>query len=352
MKDIYKDMNTQNILKFYGSKLDLKLDYSEFYDHQLDDKDDYNKEILDLTTPIIYTGLTLNSDCITGDTLNNIKPWIIEIGQPYSGYTCDFTVRSRTESGWTLDFVFNRDDVEFSGGTTFYYLGINNETDERLFSDNNLSFSFSDDGRIVWEAYRYSGYCLTNSGYTESFYISSGQTPVLCTDGVSNDFNITITFKRYQYLENCDLTNDGGENDLITEINESNPIYDWMTGATDNSYVYDLNKKWADEKNLRLGTLRIFLNGNQIYKLENWEEVIPTVRDSENDIIQSWGGGTTGYVDIHTGNTEFNILQVKYFEEPLSPLNVRHHYLTEIKPNFNITECNSSCIDDVYGLNL
>jgi hypothetical protein len=27
-------MNSQNILKFYGSKLDIKLDSSEFYDYE------------------------------------------------------------------------------------------------------------------------------------------------------------------------------------------------------------------------------------------------------------------------------------------------------------------------------
>ena len=349
MKDIYKDMNTQNILKFYGSKLDLKLDYSDFYDFELHNENDYNKEILDITTPITYTGLTFSSDCITGETLNNIKPWIIEVDQPYSGYTCDFTVRSRTELGWTLDFVFNRDNIPFSGGTTFYYIGIDNESDENIFSDNNLSFSFTNDGRIQWEAYRYSGYCHTESGYTENYYVSSGQTPVLCANGVSDDFNISIVFERYQFLENCDLLNDGGINDLIVDVSEENSIYDWMTGSTQDSYIYELNKKWANERNFRLGTLRIFLNGNQIYKLENWEEVIPSVRDSENLIIQSWGGGTNGYVNIHTGITEFNILQVKYFEEPLKPLNVRHHYLTEIKPNFNIIECGIPCVDNVFA---
>jgi hypothetical protein len=36
-------MNSQNILKFYGSKLDIILDYSEFYDYIID-----NKENVDL----------------------------------------------------------------------------------------------------------------------------------------------------------------------------------------------------------------------------------------------------------------------------------------------------------------
>jgi hypothetical protein len=349
VKDIYKDMNTQNILKFYGSKLDLKLDHSEFYDFQLHTLDDYNKEILDLTTPIIYTGLTLTSDCITGNTLNEIKPWVIEIDKEYSGYTCDFTVRSRTELGWTLDFVFNRDNLPFSDGNVFYYIGIDDENDESIFADNNLSFSFTDDGRIRWQSYRYSGYCSTDSGYTESFYISSGITPTLCLNGVSEDFNVTITFQRNHFLENCDLLNDGGINDLVTEVTEESTIYGWMTGSTQDNLLYELNKKWMDERYLRLGTLRIFLNGNQIYKIDDWEEVIPSVRNSENIIIQSWGGGCDGYLNLHTGVTNFNLLQIKYFEEPLQVLNVRHHYLTEIKTNFNIFECGNECLNDIYA---
>ena len=36
MKDIYRNMNSQNILRFYGSKLDISLDSSELYDFKLD----------------------------------------------------------------------------------------------------------------------------------------------------------------------------------------------------------------------------------------------------------------------------------------------------------------------------
>lgn len=40
-------MNTQNILRFYGSKLDISLDSSEFYDFKLD-----TTEFVDLTLDI------------------------------------------------------------------------------------------------------------------------------------------------------------------------------------------------------------------------------------------------------------------------------------------------------------
>ena len=63
MKDIYINMTNQNILNFYGSKLDLKLDSSELYDYQLTKNDvDYNTDVLDLTNEITYTGLTINAN--------------------------------------------------------------------------------------------------------------------------------------------------------------------------------------------------------------------------------------------------------------------------------------------------
>jgi hypothetical protein len=54
-------MNTQNILKFYGSKLDLKLDSSELYDFELVKTTiDYNTDVLDLTNEITYPSLIID----------------------------------------------------------------------------------------------------------------------------------------------------------------------------------------------------------------------------------------------------------------------------------------------------
>ena len=54
MKDIYTIMNRQNILNFYGSKLDLKLDSSELYDYQLTkNEDDYDVNLLNTNIPLL-----------------------------------------------------------------------------------------------------------------------------------------------------------------------------------------------------------------------------------------------------------------------------------------------------------
>jgi hypothetical protein len=327
----------------------------------------YDSDVLDLTNEIIYTGLTIDSSCYTNFT----TPWSIPINERYTGHTCNFNIRRRTEKGWTLDFVFNKENIPWSGGTTFYYWGISGETVQSNYADNNLSFSFTDDRRIKWESYRYSGLCDSSSGYTESYYISSGQTPVLCSGGTSMDFNITITFDRYKHYEGCEIENDGGWNDLIrgpypisytgsstgtttTQITTGYTItnsIDVLSGATPTyEFIEKLNREWASEKQRRLGTLKIFLNGNLIYKVKDWEEIIPSLRESENKIVQIWGGGTSGIQSLHTGNTQFNVYQIKYFEEPLNFPRVRHHYLTEIKPNFDIVECYEDCLDTLSGV--
>ncbi len=452
-------MNSQNILKFWGSKLDLQLDSSEFHDYEIYKTDlDYDNLVLDLNNSISYSALTINTTGLTGadcvrntislveydnsvndsgytyssltwtlpysaftntlnnsdiilqndvyefttsgnthyltinnyngslsnpfglstsgftsgvtgasyscilklantgnccqqDLISNAKPWAYQINHGAGNNNCTYKVKRRTEKGWTIDLVLNRDGNPWSEGKMIYYLGVRGESDLRDYADNNLSFSFTNDARIEWRAIRYSGVCVTNSGYTESFYTSSGQTPVLCVDGTSSDFNVTITFEREKYYTDCNLENDGGWNDLITGRTLLTEVKDWLTGSTPTyEDIETLNKKWAIERNRRLGTLKIYLNGRTIYKLKNWEEVIPSTRGYQ-PMVQSWARGTEYSGGIHNkGISCFDFKKIQYYEEPLNFVRVRHHYLVDIKPNYDIIECNSSCFDSVTGL--
>jgi len=452
-------MNTQNILKFWGSRLDLQLDSSEYHDYEVYKTDlDYDNQVLDFKTTIFYDSLVINttgltgSDCvrnaitlsefdntindsgytfssltwtlpysaftqtlnnsdiilendvykfnasgnthyltiggynssltnpfslstsgfgtgITGnsfecinklsnvnnccpqDSIPNAKPWAYQINHGGDSDFCEHIVKRRNTMGWTIDLVLNKDGRPWSEGNIIYYLGVRNESDIKKYGDNNLSFSFTDDGRIEWRTIRYSGECLTESGYTESFYISSGQTPILCDDGTTNDFNITITFEREKYYTDCDLENKGGWNNLITGRTLVTQIKDWLTGSTPTyDDVETLNKKWFNENNRRLGTLKIYLNGRVIYKIKNWEEIIPSNRGYQ-PFIQSWAGGTEYSGGIHNKGTScFNFKRIKYFEEPLNFVRVNHHYMVDTKPNFNIHECSDGCVDNVNGL--
>lgn len=263
--------------------------------------------------------------------------YILESGDPY--------IRKRTEKGWTLDFVFNKDGFDWSDGSTFYYWGISGETLAKNYADNNLSFSFTDDGRIMWEAIHYKKYsCNSDSIY----YTVTGQTDVLCSGGTSNDFFLTIVFERNRELENCDLCNFGGINDLITGKTMTVGQLNWLTGATENyTVVEQLNEKWYKNRHFRLGTLKMYLNGKPIYKLKDWEEIIPSQRESENDLVQKFGEGTLWSGGIHSGTTEFSILQSRYFEEPKNYVEVYNDYKNNIKTQFSITECQEPCEQDI-----
>ena len=364
MKDIYTIMNRQNILNFYGSKLDLKLDSSELYDYQLTkNDDDYDVNLLNTNIPLTFDSLIIDPSCF-----NNISyPLNVTVNETYVADNCEFKVRRRTEKGWTLDFIFNRDGLNWSNGKVFYYLGSDEEYSNENYLDNNLSFQFTSVGEIKWLSKHYSGVCDTVLGYTTSTYYSSGTTLPLCVSDNTKDFNITIVFERYNEFYNCDLENKGGFNDLIqgphavpysgsssattttqivTGYTITNEITDWLTGGTiTTQYIEELNRKWAFERNDRLGDLKIYLNGNLIHKESNWEEIIPSYRSGIN-IKQVWGGGVDFLFNEHYGNCEFLINSIKYYEEPLNFLQIRHNF-NIIKNDFNFEICGPVCVDTV-----
>lgn len=384
-------MGSQDILKFYGSKIDLSVDYSELYDFTLTNNDDFSTNSSNLDQFLIINNMSTNI-------------YLLENGTPY--------IKKRTEEGWTADFVFNRESLPWVSGSTFYYWGISGETDPSNYADNNLSFGFTEDAKIIWKTIKYSP-IETVSGYTNHYTTVTGSTPTLCEDGTSQDFNITIVFKRYTKLEDCEIDNMGGKNDLVTGLTSTTKFGVWLTGGSESHIaIENLNKKWYNERNSRLGSLKIYLNGNPIYKLENFEEVVPTLRQIKtvsftadgtqttfdvgedigtlhmvnvgstlqsddkysfttgdsfiefnelkvpksgstvsityykttiNPLIQSWGGGTDGIDDLHLGETEFNLKNIKYYEEPLSFIDIRNRFKNEILPNYYVVECNYPC---------
>jgi|11_taG_2_1085331.scaffolds.fasta_scaffold04933_2 hypothetical protein len=299
-------------------------------------------EITGFSTNLIECSSKLAGDCCPIDSTLDVRPWAYEINKHGGTDSCDYIIKRRPEKGWTLDFVFNREELPWSVGSVFYFFGVRDENNPSLYADNNLSFGFTSDGRIQWNAYRYSGSCV-NDSYKETFYLDSGVTPILCENGTSKDFNITIVFDRHLRLTECDIPNTGGWNDLITGDTITNAMDIVLSGATEqNQYIEELNKDWNDERYARLGTLKIYLNGWPIYKIDNWEEIIPSNRGFQ-PFIQSWGGGTTGSGGVHTGVTGFNLKRIKYIEEPLNALQVKHHYITSTKPLFDIIECQDRC---------
>jgi len=81
--------------------------------------------------------------------------------------------------------------------------------------------------------------------------------------------------------------------------------------------------------------------------LENWEEVVPSNRGTQ-PFIQSWGGGTGLMSGIHSGVSCFNIKSVRYYEEPLNYVRVRHNFLTRINA-YDFFICGENCVDEPIG---
>lgn len=290
-------------------------------------------EVIDgFTTDIIsctekLDGLT-GTCCSTQQILSNL-PVIVITNEGGGSDNCDDFIARRTPEGWTLDFVFNKNGDTGWTESVFWFTGVRDEYETENYADNGLSFRFTSDGKIIWTAYRFSGYCDTTSGYTEMFYIQSGGTTnALCSGGTSSDFSVIITFERFNvYEDECDLANQGGWNDLI-----------W-TGTTE-----ALTKKWTDERNKRLGVLKIYHNGKPIYKLKGFEETVLSDRGYQ-PFTHVIGGGVTGSSGIHEGTFCYSIKQAAYYEEPMTFLEVQDHYNTDISSDFTINDCSSPCAD-------
>jgi hypothetical protein len=147
MKDIYIIMNRQNILNFYGSKLDLKLDSSELYDYQLTTNEvDYDTDVLDLSTPITYSALTINQTLLDAScsrntiTLVEYNNFVNDSEYIYSGLTLTLNYDNFiTHFGLPYRYtILNNDIYTFTGitGEIHYFRigGFNNQ----LNIDNNL----------------------------------------------------------------------------------------------------------------------------------------------------------------------------------------------------------------------
>ena len=154
-----------------------------------------------------------------------------------------------------------------------------------------------------------------STGYTFDEYVSS---PIYGTCNYNCDDNteerwvyISAVFERYEYLEDCDLLNKGGINDIRKETYQSS--LDGMsyklisppqthTGGTKEQkiHIINFNRKWYDEVRYRLGDLKIFVNGYLFMIIRNFEEIIPRELNTEKEkqigvpYNISFGGGTQG----------------------------------------------------------
>ena len=208
---------------------------------------------------------------------------------------------------------------------------------------NAFGVRLTDDMRIGYRVLRYSGECVTtgetcNTGSTFEcdYTIEESYSEPIC-DFIINSGNcnetwiqVDVVFDRNLYLEDCEIFNNGGINDLVkvrldkferygTHKNETSPYgchpkpgttetkpcKDQYPRFIEDAY-FNFNchesevQKWFVEREYRLGTLSFYVNGRRVHKVENYEEIIPrqlnTNKQTQVGVAynMSWGGGTFG----------------------------------------------------------
>jgi len=229
---------------------------------------------------------------------------------------------------------------------------------------NAFGVRLTDDMRIGYRTIRYTGECITTGDTTgtipldSNYWESGGTTGNTCNTGSSFSCGYTIeesysdpicqfitqsgtcaetwiqvdvVFDRNLYLEDCEIYNNGGINDLVKirldkferygshvaesggpfgchptqQAQETKPCKDEYPRFIEDAY-FDFNchgaqvQKWFVEKEYRLGTLSFYVNGRRVHKVENYEEIIPrqlnTNKQTQVGVAynMSWGGGALG----------------------------------------------------------
>jgi hypothetical protein len=207
-----------------------------------------------------------------------------------------------------------------------------NSDKDPLFDTMSNSFSLKLSGdpknpKICVRVLKFTGGCeVTGScsttgityttGYTVSEYCSSKQIYDYCQ--VANDdylnkehwFLVDCVWERNEYFDTCDLYYKGGLG-LISETkyvdslsqNTVNLISPPITNGevvAETIEVIELNERWLTEKDHRLGSLKLYVNGKLFYVINGFEEIIPRGLNTEKEkqlgvpFNLSWGGGTQG----------------------------------------------------------
>ena len=231
-----------------------------------------------------------------------------------------------------------------SGYTTIHNIGCNcgcnstekvplPETDPKFdVLSNAISIRFSGcavNPRICVKYIKITGDCVT-TGLCETTGVTfqTGYTITeVCSDPIYNICSIdcgdttaerwvmiSAVFERYLTLEECDLKNLGGLNDIRTVTTQSS--LDGMSyrligppethlGSIPEPEIHGIkfNRRWFDDLDYRLGILKLYVNGYLFMVIKDFEEIIPRELNTEKEkqvgvpFNISFGGGTQGLHD-------------------------------------------------------
>jgi len=256
----------------------------------------------------------------------------------------------------------------------FFFKGLREGQTTDVYS-NVLGFRITDDMRIGYRTLRYTGDCIDTSGecnpnsqWTCGWGLEESYSEPICPfitelSGNCADtwIQVDVVFDRNIYLEDCDLLNKGGINDLITGTYpySANNICDTFIPGKLNLYCSaNTIYHWFTDKDLRMGTLKFYVNGRIVHTVNDYEEIIPrhTNQTPESQFgvsyNMSWGGGAWGYREnkkpvlqdndlisqFFAGSFIGGISQMMYYIKPLTADEVYHNFLIN-KERYSLIDC-------------
>lgn len=211
----------------------------------------------------------------------------------------------RENVGWTMEFYMNNNVTDWTTENTFFYLGTRGTNVEKDYVNNSMSFSFNNEKKLSVKYTTLNKICGTEM-FFENITQESKILPKI--DGL---VLVTLVFVRDFQLYDCDLLNKGGVNDLISN--------------NDPEKIHQITKKWLNGKKYRMGKLKIYINGKFVQTLYDIEETILSERGIQPYIMKI-GGGVKYINNFHNTPETLNVLKYRYYDEPLSPLFIRHNF--------------------------
>jgi hypothetical protein len=182
--------------------------------------------------------------------------------------------------------------------------------------------------RLCVKTYRITGGCETTGTCVTGVTYTTGTsvTEWCSTRGIFDDCSgttyseeerwvqIDTVFQRNTYLDDCDLLYKGGLAEIVKTVYTASsannsvsliepPITHELNYDPATVEVVEMNERWLEEKNYRLGTLKFYVNGKLFLALNGFEEIIPrplnTLRETQIGVAYniSLGGGTQGLHD-------------------------------------------------------
>ena len=196
---------------------------------------------------------------------------------------------------------------------------------------NAMSLRLSGDSgspKLCVKTYRITGGCETTGTCVTGVTYTTGTsvTEWCSTRGIFDDCSgttyseterwvqIDTVFQRNTYLDDCDLLYKGGLGEIVKTVYTASsannsvsliqpPITQELDYDPATVEVVEMNERWLEEKNYRLGTLKFYVNGKLFLVVNGFEEIIPrplnTLRETQIGVAYniSLGGGTQGLHD-------------------------------------------------------